>query len=207
MRTTVCILITLLFIPTVALADGWDDALYQPIKQHTLHYSEWMAHSEMKRTPQSYLLDFSSHPKWSYVMGIELESILDTYLQYGDSSLLAYCQAYTDTMINTRGDIQGYKLEDYNLDHIRTGHFVARMYQLKPEPKNLIAMKHLMHQLQQQPRTEQDGVFWHKAIYAYQVWLDGIFMGLPFRVLTAPITESSPKSQKSQKPQSPQKPQ
>ncbi|MDE6527136.1 MAG: glycoside hydrolase family 88 protein, partial [Muribaculaceae bacterium] len=34
------------------------------------------------------------------------------------------------------------------------------------------------------PRTKE-GVYWHKAIYAYQVWLDGIFMGLPYRVLTA----------------------
>ena len=36
-----------------------------------------------------------------------------------------------------------------------------------------------MKQLLKQPRTS-DGVFWHKAIYANQVWLDGIFMGLPF---------------------------
>ena len=38
------------------------------------HYSEWMTRSEMKRVPQSYMLDFSTRPKWSYVMGIELES-------------------------------------------------------------------------------------------------------------------------------------
>ena len=40
-------------------------------------------------------------------------------------------------------------------------------------------MKTFFKQLQKQPRTE-DGVYWHKAIYAHQVWLDGIFMGLPF---------------------------
>jgi len=45
--------------------------------------------------------------------------------------------------------------------------------------------------LQEQPRTIADKVFWHKAIYSYQVWLDGIFMGLPFRTLTAPITEKA----------------
>ena len=160
------------------------------------HYSEWMAYSEMKRTPQSYLLDFSSRSKWSYVMGIELESILDTYLRYGDQRLLDYCQTYTDTMINAQGDIRGYKLEDYNLDNIRTGHFVARMYQHHPEPKNLLAMKSLMRQLQHQPRTEQDGVFWHKAIYSYQVWLDGIFMGLPYYTLTAPMLLTKKEAQR-----------
>ena len=152
------------------------------------HYSEWLTYSEMKRVPKSYLLDFSTKPKWSYVMGIELEGMLDTYLTYGGEDIRKYCQEYTDTMINQKGDIRGYNILDYNLDNIRTGHFVTRMYQNWPEQKNLLAMKTMMKQLQNQPRTIADKVFWHKAIYAYQVWLDGIFMGLPFRCLTAPIT-------------------
>ena len=41
-----------------------------------------------------------------------------------------------------------------------------------------------------------DKVYWHKAIYAYQVWLDGIFMGLPFRCLTAPITTTAKEAKK-----------
>jgi len=154
------------------------------------HYSEWMTYSEMKRTPKSYMLDFSTKPKWSYVMGIELEGMLDTYLRYGGEDIRRYCQEYTDTMINQKGDIRGYNILDYNLDNIRTGHFVTRMYQQWPEAKNLKAMQTMMRQLQNQPRTIADKVFWHKAIYAYQVWLDGIFMGLPYRCLTAPITEN-----------------
>ena len=158
------------------------------------HYSEWMTYSEMKRVPESYLLDFSTRPKWSYVMGIELEGMLDTYLRYGGEDIRKYCQMYTDTMINQQGEIRGYNILDYNLDNIRTGHFVTRMYQQWPEPKNLLAMQTMMRQLSEQPRTEADQVYWHKAIYAYQVWLDGIFMGLPFRCLTAPITEQAAKN-------------
>jgi len=157
------------------------------------HYSEWMTRSEMKRVPKSYLLDFSTRPKWSYVMGIELESMLDTYLRYGGDDIRRYCQEYTDTMINEQGDIRGYNILDYNLDNIRTGHFVTRMYQQWPEAKNLKAMQTMMKQLQDQPRTKADKVYWHKAIYAYQVWLDGIFMGLPYRCLTAPITAAASK--------------
>jgi rhamnogalacturonyl hydrolase YesR len=99
-------------------------------------------------------------------------------------------------MINAKGDIRGYNLLDYNLDNIRTGHFVTRMYQLYPEKKNLIAMKTMMKQLEKQPRTKADKVYWHKAIYAYQVWLDGIFMGLPFYTLTARDLLSAKKAQK-----------
>ncbi|MBQ0047610.1 MAG: glycoside hydrolase family 88 protein [Prevotellaceae bacterium] len=149
------------------------------------NYSEWMTYSEIQRVPKSYLLDFSTKPKWSYVMGIELEAMLDTYLRYGGDKIKDYCQEYTDTMINENGEIRGYNLEDYNIDNIRTGHFVSRMYQINPEKKNLIAMQTMMKQLDQQPRTVKDHVYWHKAIYAYQVWLDGIFMGLPYRSLTA----------------------
>ena len=161
------------------------------------HYSEWLTYSEMQRTPRSYMLDFATKPKWSYVMGIELEGMLDTYLKYGGEDIRNYCQEYTDTMIRKDGSIRGYNIKDYNLDNIRTGHFVTRMYQLWPEEKNLKAMQLMMKQLQDQPRTKVDRVFWHKAIYAYQVWLDGIFMGLPFRCLTAPITEKGKNAQRS----------
>ena len=157
------------------------------------HYSEWLTYSEMKRVPRSYMLDFADKPKWSYVMGIELEGMLDTYLRYGGEDILKYCKMYTDKMIDQEGNITGYNILDYNLDNLRTGHFVTRMYQKWPEEKNLLAMQLMMKQMKDQPRTLNDGVFWHKAIYAYQVWLDGIFMGLPFRVLTAPITEGNSK--------------
>ena len=161
------------------------------------HYSEWLTYSEMQRTPRSYMLDFATKPKWSYVMGIELEGMLDTYLRYGGEDIRLYCQEYTDTMIRKDGSIRGYNIKDYNLDNIRTGHFVTRMYQLWPEEKNLKAMQLMMKQLRDQPRTKVDHVFWHKAIYSYQVWLDGIFMGLPFRCLTAPITEKGKNAQRS----------
>ena len=160
------------------------------------HYSEWLTYSEMKRVPQSYMLDFSKKPKWSYVMGIELEGMLDTYLRYGGQDIYNYCKMYTDKMIDEKGNITGYNILDYNLDNIRTGHFVTRMYQNWPEAKNLLAMQTMMKQLNDQPRTIADKVFWHKAIYAYQVWLDGIFMGLPFRTLTAPITTSAKNKKK-----------
>ena len=155
------------------------------------HYSEWLTYSEMKRVPESYMLDFATKPKWGYVMGIELEGMLDTYLRYGGEDILKYCKMYTDKMIDQQGNITGYDILDYNLDNCRSGHFITRMYQHWPEEKNLLAMQAMMRQLKDQPRTIADKVFWPKAIYAYQVWLDGIFMGLPFRCLTAPITEKA----------------
>ena len=148
------------------------------------HYSEWMARSEMARVAHPYLLDFSKKPKWSYVMGVELEGMLDAYLAYKDERIINYLKEYCDEMIDEKGNITGYKYEDFNLDNVRTARFVYRMYELFPEEKNLKALKTLYKQLEKQPRTKE-GVWWHKAIYANQVWLDGIYMGLPYYTLAA----------------------
>lgn len=156
---------------------------------NNMPYSLRMALSEMKRTPQSCLLDFSSKPKWSYVMGIELEAILDTYLRYGGDDIRRYCQDYVDTMITADGKIRGYKYDDFNLDNVRTGHFIARMHQLAPSTRTQAAISTLLDQLDCQPRTVTDSIYWHKAIYSHQVWLDGIFMGLPFRTLAASMAD------------------
>lgn len=149
----------------------------QPYK----NYSEWLTYSEMKRVPHSYLLDFSSKPKWSYVMGIEMEGMLDTYEHYkeGNNAILDYLKEYPAKMIDEKGNITGYKYEDFNLDNVRTAKFILRMHNLFPTKGTEKALKTLFKQLQNQPRT-MEGVYWHKAIYANQVWLDGIFMGLPF---------------------------
>lgn len=165
----------------------------QPYKNH----SEWLTYSEMKRVPHSYLLDFSSKPKWSYVMGIEMEGMLDTYEHYkeGNNAILDYLKEYPAKMIDEKGNITGYKYEDFNLDNVRTAKFILRMHNLFPTKGTEKALKTLFKQLQNQPRTKE-GVYWHKAIYANQVWLDGIFMGLPFYCNYAVQTMKPKKAEK-----------
>ena len=149
------------------------------------NYSEWLTYSEMARVEHPYLLDFSKKPKWSYVMGIEMEGMLDTYLRYKDERILNYLREYPEKMIDEKGNVTGYKYEDFNLDNVRTARFILRMQNMEPQKKNLKALKTIFKQLEKQPRT-QEGVWWHKAIYANQVWLDGIFMGLPYYTMAAP---------------------
>lgn len=165
----------------------------QPYK----NYSEWLTYSEMKRVPHSYLLDFSRKPKWSYVMGIEMEGMLDTYEHYkeGNNAILDYLKEYPAKMIDEKGNITGYKYEDFNLDNVRTAKFILRMHNLFPTKGTEKALKTLFKQLQNQPRTKE-GVYWHKAIYANQVWLDGIFMGLPFYCNYAVQTMKPKKAEK-----------
>ena len=153
------------------------------------HYSEWMAWSEMQRVPNPIYLDFTDkqkrpNGKWSYVMGIELEGILDTYLAYQNPIFADYCKRYPEQMIDAQGNTTGYKFEDLNLDNIRPARFILRANRLWPHKGSDKALQTFFKQLEQQSRTKE-GVWWHKKIYHWQVWLDGIYMGLPFYTLSA----------------------
>ena len=154
-----------------------------------------MTASEMKRVKEPYMLDFAKKPRWNYALGLELESMLDTYLAYKDATVLEYLKQYPAKMIDEKGNVTGYKYEDFNLDNIRPGRFILRMYDLNPTKKDRIALNTFFKQLEKQPRTKE-GVWWHKAIYANQVWLDGIFMGLPYYTLAAPMLKGQKKAKK-----------
>ena len=158
-------------------------------------YAQWMTYSEIQRNPKPWLLDFAKKPKWNYAVGIELEGMLDTYLHHGGDTILQYIDAYLQHMIATDGEVTGYDIKDYNLDNTRPAKLVERFQQLVKGTRSAsalatdhqgrdLSLKTFFEQLKRQPRTS-DGVYWHKAIYARQVWLDGIFMGLPFRCLYA----------------------
>lgn len=159
------------------------------------NYSEWLVASEMSRVAEPYLLDFSNKPKWSYVMGIEMESMLDTYLAYKNENIINYLKDYPAKMIDPKGNITGYEYKDFNLDNVRTARFIYRYNELYPAKNLGIALKTLFKQLENQPRTNE-GVWWHKAIYANQVWLDGIYMGLPFYTLSAAKLKGEKKAKK-----------
>ena len=158
-------------------------------------YAEWMAMSEIKRNPDPTLIDFAKSPKWGYVVGIEHESLLDTYFASKNEEIINYLKGYPAKMIDEKGNITGYKYEDFNLDNTRPARFILRMNALFPEKKNEIALRTIFKQLEKQPRTT-DGVWWHKAIYANQVWLDGVYMGHPFYTMAAPVLKGEKKAKK-----------
>lgn len=159
------------------------------------NYSEWMTYSEMARVEHPYLLDFAKKPRWSYTIGTEMGGMLDTYKAYKDEKILNYLKEYPAQMIGPKGTTVGYKYEDFNLDNVRSGKFLFELYQLDPQENVLACLKTLFKQLEKQPRTKE-GVYWHKAIYANQVWLDGIFMGLPFYTAAAPVLKGEKKAKK-----------
>lgn len=142
-------------------------------------YSVWMANSEMKRNPESWMVDFSKNLKWDYCSGLELQSIYDVWKLTGDQKYFDYVKSYADTVINNDGSITGYKVTDYSLDKLNSGKILFDLYARTKEEKFKKAIVLLRNQINEQPRTS-DGGFWHKKVYPYQMWLDGIYMASPF---------------------------
>ncbi|SDG92638.1 glycoside hydrolase family 88/105 protein [Winogradskyella thalassocola] len=145
----------------------------------SLKWSERMALSEIKRFPDPTLLDFRDKPKWSYTPGLVLQAMSKVYEQINNQKIYDYIYEYPDRMIEKNGTIKTYKMSNYNLDMIKAGDIMYYVYNKTQEPRFKKVMDTLHKQLEGQPTTSEGG-FWHKKIYPYQMWLDGLYMAEPF---------------------------
>lgn len=149
------------------------------IVPENLKWSERMMLSEIERFPKASLLDFREDPKWSYTNGLVLSACARVYEQTKNQKLYDYIYAYADEMIDSTGTIKTYKLSNQNLDMIKSGDVLLYLYPKTKEERFLKAMETLNNQMESQPKTS-DGGFWHKKVYPYQMWLDGLYMAEPF---------------------------
>src|SRR5687768_1696249 len=118
-------------------------------------------------------------PRWSYDMGVVLKGMEALWKATGDASYFKYIQKSMDVYVQEDGTIRGYRPDEYNIDHINNGKLLLTLYRVTQKEKYLKAGKLLREQLKTHPRTKE-GSFWHKKIYPYQVWLDGLYMAQPF---------------------------
>lgn len=142
------------------------------------NYPEAMAETVMKTWKDSFALDGKT-AKWTYDMGVILKGFEGLWLNTGDVKYYNYIQQQMDFFVKDDGSIKTYKPDEYNIDHINNGKLLLLLYRVTLKEKYLKAAKLLRQQLATHPRTNEGG-FWHKKIYPYQVWLDGLYMGQPF---------------------------
>ena len=142
-------------------------------------WSERMALSIIKRHPESFQIDGQKEPKWDYVHGLVLTSFEELYKQKKNPLYYNYIKSYADILIDEKGTIATYKIQNYNIDMVVAGRLLFNLYEQTKEPRYLEAMQTLRKQLDEQPRTNSGG-FWHKKVYPNQMWLDGLYMGEPF---------------------------
>ncbi|CAG7654977.1 glycoside hydrolase family 105 protein [Paenibacillus allorhizosphaerae] len=142
------------------------------------HMSVKIAETILSRCVDGY------HPsignKWGYVAGMALTAISRLGDWAEEPRYHELVKRHIDVFIQEDGTIEGgYALDEYNLDHVNKGKHLLRLWRETGEAKYEKAARLLEAQLIGQPRTEEGG-FWHKKIYPYQMWLDGLYMSSPF---------------------------
>ncbi|MGO3161875.1 MAG: glycoside hydrolase family 88 protein [Sphingobacteriaceae bacterium] len=142
--------------------------------------SERMAISAMeKQFKGDQFTNKEKGPKWTYDMGVVLDGIAEVWKNTGKAEYFNYIQAWMDQFVTPEGGLRNYDPTEYNIDHIKNGTSLLLLYKVTGNQKYLKAADLLYTQLQSHPRTNEGG-FWHKEIYPYQMWLDGLYMGQPF---------------------------
>ncbi len=117
--------------------------------------------------------------KWSYDQGVILKGIEGIWNATGDGDYFRYIEKQMDYFVQSDGSIKGYKPDEFNIDHINNGKLVLLLYRVTGKEKYKKAADLLRSQLSHHPRTKEGG-FWHKQVYPWQMWLDGLYMGQPF---------------------------
>ena len=121
----------------------------------------------------------TTDPLWNYETGLVAMGARDLYEITGDESYLQAVISHMDFFITPDGAIRTLDTRDENLDRINAGKILFYLYKKTGEERYRTAIETLMEMLRRHPRTST-GNFWHKRIYPYQIWLDGLYMALPF---------------------------
>lgn len=139
------------------------------IEKSTLDIPVWNVENAKKGTKAG----------WNYIDGCMILALLEIYQATGEKKYYEFADAFIDHRVQNNGIIDGYSVDEYNIDNVNAGKTLFMLYEINGKEKYRKAIDLIYSQVQTQPRTEQ-GNFWHKKIYPNQVWLDGLYMGQPF---------------------------
>lgn len=142
-------------------------------------YSQQMALTAMHMWPDSFSVTPGRAARWSYDQGVILKGIEGIWQATGDGKWFKYIEHSMDHFVREDGTIKDYDQEHYNIDHLNNGKVLLTIYRVTGKEKYKKAVQLLRKQLIAHPRTKEGG-FWHKQIYPWQMWLDGLYMGQPF---------------------------
>lgn len=162
----------ILYIVLLVMAGVTADAQTPP-------YSQRMAQTAMSLWKDSFAIKPGKPARWSYDQGVILKGIEGIWRLYGDATCFNYIQHSMDFYVQDDGSIKDYKRDEFNIDHTSNGKIVMMLYNITGKEKYKKAIDYIRSQFNDHPRTKE-GSFWHKKIYPWQVWLDGLYMGQPF---------------------------
>jgi unsaturated rhamnogalacturonyl hydrolase len=118
---------------------------------------------------------------WEYTTGLLTQGIYQQAKKRPNAMLAEWAKAIIDSYITDSGEILTYDMQKFNIDSINAGKMLLQLYRDTGQEKYRVAASTLREQLRHHPRLDT-GAFWHKQRYPYQLWLDGVYMGMPFLI-------------------------
>ncbi len=165
-----------LLIPVFLLACSQKSPQTDPIPAAE-KWSVRMANSVMTRYDSLIHYLDNRHPKWQYDVAFVGQAI--DRLGIVDAKYSRYMEDYIAYFVNADGTVRDYDPMEYNLDRINPAKNILTVYKRTGNPVYRIALDRFAGQMETHPKTKTGG-FWHKKIYPWQMWLDGIYMASPF---------------------------
>ncbi|MDJ0364230.1 glycoside hydrolase family 88 protein [Hymenobacter sp. H14-R3] len=148
-----------------------------------------MADAFIAQHPDSIVLANRKTAYWDHEQGLMLKALERVWERTGDGRYFTYIQKNLDQFVQQDGSIRTYQATDYTLANLATGPALLLLSQLSVpgSGKYRLAAATLRKQLAGQPRTKEGG-FWHKKVYANQMWLDDLYMAAPFYAQYSALT-------------------
>lgn len=156
-----------------------------PALEKPLYWSQQLADSELERKGYVYAHDGwdvnrQRPPKFEYdIVGLYPYALYELAKATDEAKYKEALHQITGSFISDDGNIKRYKQSNFNIDSVAPGRSVLALYKETGEQKYKQAADILRAQLVSHPKTSE-GAFWHKKKYPHQLWLDGVYMGMPF---------------------------
>ncbi|MDD3430135.1 MAG: glycoside hydrolase family 88 protein, partial [Oscillospiraceae bacterium] len=116
---------------------------------------------------------------WNYKDDLCIIGARDLYLATGDAYWNTQILDKAHWLMRQDGTVANWAENESNIDKVSFGKSLRILQELTDDPRYAAAVQKAYKMLEKYPRTNT-GNFWHKDIYPNQVWLDGLYMGMPF---------------------------
>src|SRR5262245_50742942 len=133
LRPVVAFTLLIAFIAVAARADDATPSGKDFSGTSPLGWSVRMANSEIARRGDGLAWKDGGRAKWDYTAGLFTLSLLKLDERVHNPAYLPFVQSAIGSFIDADGNIQGYRMEDYNLDNINPGKTVLALYHLTKE--------------------------------------------------------------------------
>ena len=179
------------------------DAKKNPLDaEAALKWAKGLADSELERKTLNYHYqgwdEYRKRPgKFEYdVVGMQIHALQELDAISPNPAYQKALETVTGSYIRDDGHIHTFEPDLFSIDLTKPGQMVILLEQRTKQEKYRKAVDFLRANLKRHPRTSE-GAFWHRATYPNQLWLDGVYMGMPFLVQYASLYETGEQQRES----------